>query len=78
MIQWIFFTSPLISEQFSFLIPHQFSKLSLYICDGDNVSRDPRIGHVTFTRDDLSLMHEFPTEEWYPLYPIIPNSEVQV
>ena len=70
--------SPLIGEELSFLVPRQFNRLSFLVCDGEGVSKDPRICHATFTRTELSISHEFSTEEWYPLYPITHDSEVQV
>jgi Ca2+-dependent lipid-binding protein len=69
--------NPLIGEQFNFLVPRQFSKLTFYVCDEENVSKDCRIGHVTFTRNQLSFNHEFPNEQWYPLNAVSHDSEVQ-
>ena len=70
--------SPLIGEEFSFLVPREFNRLSFYVCDGEGVSRDPKICHASFTKGELSLSHEFSSEKWYPLYPISHDSEVQV
>ncbi len=72
------FCSPLIGEEFSFLVPRNFQRLSFYVCDGEGVVRDPRVCHVTFPRTKLSLSHEFSTEAWYPVYPVTHDSEVQV
>ena len=70
--------SPLFGESFSFHVPRPFSCLKFYVCDGDGVVRDPRIGHVTFTRDQLALLHEFTSEQWYPVYALTADTEVQV
>ena len=61
-----------------FPVPHHFSRLAFYVCDGEGVCRDPRLGHTIFKKDHLSLMHEFASEQWFPVYPIKPDSEVQV
>lgn len=70
--------SPLFAEQFNFTVPNNFTRLSLYVCDGENVSRDQRVGHLFFTKDQLSVGHEFPVEKWYDLQSVTPDSEVQV
>lgn len=69
--------NPLIGEEFTFPVPRHFSRLAFYVCDGEGVTRDPRLGHTIFKRDHLSLMHEFASEQWFPVYPIKPDSEVQ-
>lgn len=70
--------SPIIGEEFSCLVPQQFNRLSFYVCDGETMSRDPRMCHSTFTKEELLRSHEFSAEKWFPLYPVTQDSEVQV
>ena len=66
------------AEQFNFTVPNDFTALTLYIVDANTVSRDQRLGHLIFTRDQLSGGHEFPVEKWYDLQSVTPDSQVQV
>ena len=67
------------AEQFNFTVPNDFTALTLYIVDADTVSRDQRLGHLIFTRDQLSGGHELPVEKWwYDLQSVNLDSQVQV
>ena len=68
--------SPFFSEEYSFRVPRDFSKLSFYLCE-PGLHKDNQLGKVTFLHDDLQ---KTPTREetWYPLQHIDADSEVQV
>lgn len=75
-LQPLFLFSPFYSEEYTFRIPRDFSRLSFYICE-PGLHKDCQFGKVSILHDELKA-NGTREEEWYPLQHIDADSEVQV
>lgn len=68
--------SPFFSEEHSFRVPRDFSRLSFYICEL-GLHKESQFGKVSILHDELKTSGTW-EEQWYPLQHIDADSEVQV
>ena len=68
--------SPFFSEDYSFRVPRDFSKLSFYLCE-PGLHKDSQFGKLSILHDDLKA-NGTREEQWYPIQHIDADSEVQV
>lgn len=68
--------SPYFSEDYSFRVPRDFSRLSFYVCE-PGLHKDGQFGKVSIPHHELTAIGTR-DEQWYPLQHIDADSEVQV